>query len=311
MFIKRTLLLLLVWGYALVAIGQPANFSQAKVLLKEQVYHDQNQSVQGTLYCGCQWEWTGASGGRADLVGCGYGVRRQQARAERIEWEHTVPAWVMGHQRRCWQDGGRRNCVSDDPVFRAMEADMHNLSPSVGEVNGDRSNYRFSMLPGTGHQHGACDVKVDFGQRAVEPRDRVKGQIARVYFYIHDRYDLTMSRAQQQLFLAWNRQFPASEWEHERERRIAAVMGHSNPFVTGERQWSLGHRNTADSLVTELKSTQPDTYSGPVRGNRNSKVYHLPRGCPGYGQIADHNRVEFPSSSAASAAGYRRAGNCR
>uniref|UniRef100_UPI0030DC1E15 endonuclease n=1 Tax=uncultured Marinobacter sp. TaxID=187379 RepID=UPI0030DC1E15 len=113
MFITRTLLLLLVWGYALVAVGQPANFSQAKVLLKEQVYYDQNQSAQGTLYCGCQWQWTGASGGRADLAGCDYGVRRQQARAERIEWEHIVPAWVMGHQRQCWQNGGREHCVAD------------------------------------------------------------------------------------------------------------------------------------------------------------------------------------------------------
>lgn len=311
MFITRTLLLLLVWGYALVAVGQPANFSQAKVLLKEQVYYDQNQSAQGTLYCGCQWQWTGASGGRADLAGCDYGVRRQQTRAERIEWEHIVPAWVMGHQRQCWQNGGRRNCVSDDPVFRVMEADMHNLTPTVGEVNGDRSNYRFSVLPGTGRQHGACDVKVNFSQRAVEPRDSVKGQIARVYFYVHDRYDLTMSRAQQQLFMAWHRQFPVSVWEQERERRIAAVMGHGNPFVTGERQWSSGHRNSADGVVTALKPVQAGAYSGPVRGNRNSKVYHLPRGCPGFDQIADHNRVPFPSPAAASAAGYRRAGNCR
>lgn len=309
----RTLLLLLVWGFPALTFGQPANFTQAKILLKEQVYYDQNQNASGpgTLYCGCNWEWAGASGGRVDLQGCEYGVRRQQPRAERIEWEHIVPAWVMGHQRQCWQNGGRRNCVADDPVFRVMEADMHNLTPSVGEVNGDRSNYRFGMLPSTERQHGACDVRVDFSQRVVEPRDAVKGQIARVYFYIHDRYDLAMSRSQQQLLMAWHRQFPASDWERERDRRIASVMGHHNPFVTGERTWTLGHRNGAEGVVTRLQPPSSEGYSGPVRGNRNSQVYHLPQGCPGFSQIAEPNRVEFSSAAAAETAGYRLAGNCR
>lgn len=90
----------------------------------------------------------GASGGRINHESCEYGVRKQENRAARLEWEHVVPAWVMGHQRQCWQKGGRHNCISGDPVFSVMEADMHNLVPSINEVNGDRSNYRFGMLPG-------------------------------------------------------------------------------------------------------------------------------------------------------------------
>lgn len=57
------------------------------------------------------------SGGKVDLASCGYQVRKQQNRAERIEWEHIVPAWVFGHQRQCWQQGGRKNCVSSDPIL--------------------------------------------------------------------------------------------------------------------------------------------------------------------------------------------------
>ena len=48
--------------------------------------------------------------------------------------------------------------------------------------------------------------------------------------------DLSMSRQQQQLLMAWDRQYPVTAWEKERDNRIAAVMGHHNPFVTGERQ---------------------------------------------------------------------------
>jgi deoxyribonuclease-1 len=82
-----------------------------------------------------------------------------------------------------------------------MEADLHNLSPAIGEINADRSNYRFAMLPGTALQHGTCDFWVDFCQRAAEPRDAVKGILARIYFYMHDRYDLPMSDQQQRLLM--------------------------------------------------------------------------------------------------------------
>ncbi|SFB61606.1 MULTISPECIES: endonuclease [Azotobacter] len=102
---------------------------------------------------------------------CGYEVRTDSNRAQRIEWEHIVPAWVLGHQRQCWQKGGRENCKTSDPVFRVMEADMHNLSPTIGEVNADLSNYSYGMLPSTPHQYGACPTRTDFKQRVTEPRD--------------------------------------------------------------------------------------------------------------------------------------------
>jgi hypothetical protein len=47
-----------------------------------------------------------------------------------------------------------------------------------------------------------------------------------------------------------------------------------------------------------------------VRGNRNSKIYHVP-GCRNYDDIAMRNRVIFKTEAEAVAAGYRKAGNCR
>jgi deoxyribonuclease-1 len=238
------------------AVAAPETFEQAKIELRSHVYADRNQSAEGTLYCGCHWDWVGRSGGRINFSSCGIRVRAQEHRAARIEWEHIVPAAVMGKQRQCWQEGGRANCVATDPVFRVMEADMHNLAPSAGELNADRSNFRFGVLPSVPYRHGACDFKVDFRAATVEPRNEVKGRIARVYFYVHDRYDLRMSESQQRLFMAWDRQFPVSAWEIERDRRIAARMGHYNPFVIGERTWSLGHRNSADGIYTPVRLQQ-------------------------------------------------------
>lgn len=197
-----------------------------------------------------------------------------------------------------------------------MEADLFNLYPSVGEVNGDRSNYQYGMVTGVAPQYGACTTRVDFKERAAEPRDEVKGLVARATFYMYDRYGLSMSRQQQQLLMAWDRQYPVAAWETEWNNRTAKVMGHPNPFITGDRSWSVGHKPTRDGIVSAIPTRTAAAPSEKVStsviiGNSNSKIYHLPQGCPSYDKISPKNRVPFTSEAKASAAGYRKAGNCR
>lgn len=318
-FMTRFLTVTLFLLFPITALADPPpTFTSAKVVAKQKVFFDRAQSPDGELYCGCKWEWIGKSGGRINPESCGYETRKQQTRAGRIEWEHIVPAWVLGHQRQCWKNGGREKCVADDPLFRAMEADLFNLYPSVGEVNGDRSHYQYGMVKSSASQYGACTTKVDFRGRVAEPRDVVKGLVARATFYMYDRYGLSMSRKQQQLLIAWDRQHPVSAWEKTWQSRTAVVMGHGNPFVTGERSWILGHKPSREGLVTQLVAhdgallaPQSLAASGDIFGNRNSRVYHLPQGCPGYNQVSTKNRVHFSSEADAQAAGYRKAGNCR
>nr|WP_314486807.1 endonuclease [uncultured Pseudomonas sp.] len=302
----------------------PDTFTEAKVVAKQKVYLDQASSAMGELYCGCKWEWVGKSGGRIDAASCGYATRKQANRAERTEWEHIVPAWTFGHQRQCWQNGGRKQCVDNDPVFRAMEANLFNLYPAVGEVNGDRSNFNYGMTSGVAPQYGQCKTRIDFKERTAEPRDEVKGLVARTTFYMFDRYKLNMSNQQQRLLMAWDKQFPVNAWEKERDRRIAAIMGHGNPFVSGARQWTQGYRPVGDGLVSALPGTsaaagKPSTAPvakaqashGSIVGNSNSHLYHLPSGCPSYDKVAAKNRVSFESEAQALAQGYKKAGNCR
>ncbi len=56
---------------------------------------------------------------------------------------------------------------------------------------------------------------------------------------------------------------------------------------------------------------QQDLTGAPVIGNRNSRVYHLPKGCPSYNQVGERNRVFFSNAAEAEAAGFRQADNCR
>src|SRR5690606_1429689 len=100
LFIFLTVVSLSCYGSA-----PPPTFEAAKKLAREQVYYDLNQGAEpGTLYCGCDWQWLGRSGGRVARESCGYRIRAQETRAARLEWEHIVPAHSFGHQRRCWQN---------------------------------------------------------------------------------------------------------------------------------------------------------------------------------------------------------------
>lgn len=229
--------------FSLFSLAAPVNFDQAKK--QAQRIHAPYAS---SFYCDCAIRWQGKKG-IPDLQGCGYEIRKNGPRANRIEWEHVVPAHHFGHQRQCWQKGGRKNCMKTDNMFRAMEADLYNLVPAIGEVNGDRSNFRFGLLPAEPARHGACQVKVDFKQRVFEPAAQVRGDIARTYFYMADKYNLTLSRAQQQLFLAWHKQDPVTEYEQDLNQRTSQYMGHNNPFVTGVREWHLGYRPTGYGVV--------------------------------------------------------------
>ena len=51
------------------------------------------------------------------------------------------------------------------------------------------------------------------------------------------------------------------------------------------------------------------TAIGPIIGNRNSKIYHLPN-CPDYSKVSERNRVLFKTEAESQAAGYRKARNC-
>lgn len=199
------------------------NFRQAKVVAS------QINADAPDFYCGCTINWQGKKG-VPDLKSCGYSVRKNANRAGRIEWEHVVPAWEFGHQRQCWQEGGRKNCAKD-PVYRRIESDLHNLQPAIGEVNGDRNNFQYSQWNGGEQPYGQCAMKVDFKQKLAEPPARTRGAIARTYFYMRDRYQLRLSRQQTQLFSAWDKLYPVSVWECERDSRIAQVQGNHNPYV--------------------------------------------------------------------------------
>lgn len=292
-------------------VAAPANFDSAKKLASR-IYAPEKQE----FYCGCDIRWQ-AGKGTPDLKACGYQIRKNGPRASRIEWEHVMPAQQFGSPLSCWRNGGREQCGKTDTLFKQMEADLFNLKPAIGEVNGDRAHYRFALLPPQAPQYGSCEVKVDFKSRQVEPRPQIRGDIARIHFYMADKYKIHLSKAQQQLFMAWHQQDPVDDTERKLQQRIAQHMGHGNDFVTGKKVWQLDYKVSGFGLnkppqasqIAAVTPVQTEQASGQVLGNKRSKLYHLSH-CSGYRQVSERNQQWFDTEQQAMNSGFKRAGNC-
>tara|TARA_B100000315_G_scaffold142757_1_gene131788 strand:+ start:819 stop:1532 length:714 start_codon:yes stop_codon:yes gene_type:complete len=211
------------------------SFSQTKKLLPK-VYKEH----EITFYCGCNY-----TGKKVDLDSCEYIPRKNQKRASRIEWEHVVPAsgfgkffkeWTEGHPKCVKQNGkkykGRKCAGKVNKNFKEMEADPINLVPSVGEVNGDRSNYPYAIISGEERKYGECDFEIK-GKKA-EPRKEARGDIARIYFYMDKKYPgyMIINESNGKMLSSWDKDDPVSLWEIERNKRINEVFGAYNEFVS-------------------------------------------------------------------------------
>ena len=232
-------------------------FATAKRIARNVIY----AGHRTTLYCACAYTHRGTSGGRIEPKACGYEVRKSRTRGARLEWEHIMPASFFGRDLPCWREGhricvnskgkpyrGRKCCAKVDRTFERMESDLHNLAPSVGELNGDRSNLPYGEVEKKQEQekergdYGDCDFKIGKpasgfavtdprARKVTEPADAVKGDVARVWLYMIEAYDLEVRAAARAALMDWSETDPPDKWEVERDKRIEAEQGNSNPFV--------------------------------------------------------------------------------
>ncbi|WP_343155049.1 endonuclease [Buchnera aphidicola (Kurisakia onigurumii)] len=202
------------------------NFNQAKKFAIKI-----SKKFPKSFYCGCTINWNGKKG-IPDLKSCNYKIRKNRIRANRIEWDHIVPAWEFGHNKKCWKKGGRKKCSSNS-IFKKMESDLHNLQPAIGEINGDRSNFSFYEWKKNHKKnfYGSCHVLIDFKNKKIEPPNSKKGIISRTYLYMSYRYKIKIPKKQMILFKKWNSKYPVNKWECQRDNLIYKIQGNHNQYV--------------------------------------------------------------------------------
>ena len=202
------------------------SFYQSKKVLKEMTKRHPE-----SFYCGCDIKFVDNTTLVPDLTSCGFEYRKNEERANRMEAEHIVPISWYGQNLQCWQNGGRSNCKKVSDIFNKAEGDLVNLQYAIGEVNGDRSNFRYGQWNGGGGQYGSCDAKVDFSNRRFQPREEIRGHIGRVHLYMKKKYGLMLSDSQDKLIEAWASK-PPTAWECEYDKMLKDKYGSEagNPY---------------------------------------------------------------------------------
>lgn len=214
------------------------SFEQAKRLLMSEVYAYSH--TRYTIYCGCTFD----SSKNIDLASCGLpnSLPKYNERLRRVEFEHAMPASHSQHHFACYREpkksaGGKRPdnlsprqyCADVDVGFRKLEADMHNLWPSVGAINAYRSHYQYGEIAGERRSFGQCDFEVV--DKQAEPDAIARGDVARSVLYMSDRYGIRLSSKQRRLMEAWHLQDPPDAFEKWRNLKIRQIQGNGNPWI--------------------------------------------------------------------------------
>jgi deoxyribonuclease-1 len=179
------------------------------------------------------WSKLYPEGGTELYCGVGFdAARRATVPGQKLSVEHAFPADAIAETAPGCTD---RTC-KEGRVQRAM-ADLQNLWPALQSVNSSRGRTRFGVLPATTKPRFP-DVCPAFRRDAgppplVEPRDAVKGDVARSLVYMHFVYGLPLEQAvsDRDLLLTWMRIDPPDAEEVRRNALIDQLQGTTNPLL--------------------------------------------------------------------------------
>ena len=178
------------------------------------------------------WRKLYPSGGTELYCGVTFDGARRNEVAQALSVEHTFPADAIAES----EPGCTNRTCSATRVQRAM-ADLQNLWPALQRVNSSRSRLRYGIIDGENTRRFTefCpDFERGTGAKAVvEPRDDVKGDIARSLVYMHFVYGLPLEDAvtDRGLLLGWMQADPPYAEEMRRNALIDRLQGTPNPLL--------------------------------------------------------------------------------
>lgn len=160
-----------------------------------------------SLYCGINRPLDNATGGGRSL-------------------EHVMPAIWMANHFEC----ETRDC--DHPIYKHAEGDLHNLWLAVRSINSSRKNNLYGEVDGDRRFDYCPDFERTYSPDPVriEPRNVVKGNVARTLFYMSSEYKFDL-KGMKPMLKRWNRLDPPNEHEHWRNDRIFELQGTRNKFI--------------------------------------------------------------------------------
>lgn len=160
--------------------------------------------------------------------------------------------------------------------------DLHHLRPTDVTVNSKRDNLYFDnggtlYIDGSRYGGGDGNTHCYYDSDSWEPQDSVKGDVARMLFYMAVRYesedmvDLELAEysstsglhGKLSTLLQWNRQDPVGAWEIRRNNRIYERQENRNPFIDHPElaEYIWGNKKGEIWTLSGSGSTDPTLYS--------------------------------------------------
>jgi len=156
-----------------------------------------------------------------------------------MRWMQVVPDTFYGREYSCMAQqpctnifskkafGGPMCCRRIDVTYRKMEADLFNLIPVVSLLAEQQNGRIFYDVVKVDVMLG----KVKADQQYLEPPDETKGNIARVYLYMDETYDLHLSAKQKETYLRWHQKDAVDAKECDLGQLILKVQGGNNHWI--------------------------------------------------------------------------------
>lgn len=200
--------------------NQTLGYTNARDIMYSIIDNDGNNGVHG-IYTDFVVYWTPGTDPSTNVYQNGNGINA----------EHIFPQ-SMG--------------ADNEPAL----SDMYNLRPSRVSVNSDRGNCPFAEIPDANtdkwHRQAVSQTskpttnidewseKENDGGCAFEPRESVKGDIARSVFYfftIYPNANASFFNGMKVTLLNWHYQDPVDAAELNRNNQVASYQGNDNPFI--------------------------------------------------------------------------------
>ncbi|RXQ94982.1 ribonuclease [Ancylomarina salipaludis] len=163
---------------------------------------------------------------------------RSQSKSEKNHGSMAPDSWEREH---VWAKS--RGFGGYPDTSKPASTDIHHIRPVDRTVNSDRLTKYFDN-GGTIHSE-ATGCK--YTSKTWEPRDAVKGDIARMMFYMAVRYEGENGNPDLELndnvsssgpyigklstLIEWNKQDPVDDFEKKRNQTIFEIQGNRNPFI--------------------------------------------------------------------------------
>ena len=189
-----------------------------------------------------------------------------------------------------------------------MKSDIVHVIPTDGYVNNRRSNYPFGEVGSVDYQSnngysklGSCKT-AGYSGKVFEPNDEIKGDIARIYFYMATCYEDRINQWGGGIFndgkypgivswtldmmMRWSKQDPVDAREVARNNAVYNVQSNRNPFVDypGLEDYVWGNKKEMAFSYdqydgTVIPDTIPDTKPDTIPDIKPDTIPNVAQSC--------------------------------